>query len=136
MVKITFINQVAITARIPRAVICRTLKKAERLYPSRLTGQRLSLVFMAAADVKKLNSRYRGKNKPTNVLSFATTGPGELGDIIICPAMARGEAIARGESFLARVNYLFTHGLLHLLGFDHNNNTAEKQMLAAEAKLQ
>lgn len=135
MVKITFINQEAITARIPRAVICATLKKAERLYRSRLAGKRLSLVFMASVDVKKLNSRYRGKNKPTNVLSFATTGPGELGDIIICPAIARAESTAAGESFAARVNYLFTHGLLHLLGFDHNNRLTAERMERAEAKL-
>lgn len=133
--KIIFINQAATTARIPRAVICATLKKAERLYKPQLAGKRLALIFMDRVDVKKLNYRYRGKNKPTNVLSFTTAGEGELGDIIICPAIARAEAAGCGESFASRVNYLFIHGLLHLLGFDHNNNKAEKSMLKAEAKL-
>ncbi len=135
MLKITFINQAATTARIPRAVICRTLKKAERLYKPQLAGRRLALVFMPNLGVKKLNYHYRGKNKPTNVLSFTTAGEGELGDIIICPAIARAEAAALGQSFGARVNYLFIHGLLHLLGFDHQTRPAEKLMAKAEAKL-
>ncbi|MEK7125343.1 MAG: rRNA maturation RNase YbeY [Patescibacteria group bacterium] len=136
MVKITFINQAVATARIPRAVICKTLAKAQTQHRARLGSRRVSVVFMAPAGAQKLNARYRGKNKPTNVLSFAASGAGELGDIIICPAIARSEAKERGETFAAWVNYLFIHGLLHLLGFDHNNNKAAKQMLAAEAKLQ
>lgn len=135
MSPISFINQVPATARIPRAVIYKTFKKAARHHGARLLDKHLSLVFMAEGDIKKLNTDYRHKGKATNVLSFASSVKGELGDIIICPAIARAEATERGEPLAGWVNYLFIHGLLHLLGYDHNNNQAEKLMLKAEAKL-
>lgn len=135
MPPISFINQVPATARIPRAVIYSTLKKARRVYKAQFGDKRVSLVFMAADGVKKLNARYRGKNRPTNVLAFTAGGVGELGDIIICPGIARAEAKERGEAFAAWVNYLFIHGLLHLLGFDHKTNKEERLMEKAAAKL-
>lgn len=135
MLQVSFINQASAAGRIPRAVIYGALTKAARYYRPRLQAQRLSVVFVSGESSKKLNCRYRRKNKPTNVLSFASQVSGELGDIIICPSIAKREALTAGKSFSAQINYLFIHGLLHLLGFDHNNDKAAKLMKQAETKL-
>lgn len=135
MLQVSFINQAPATARIPRAVIYRTIKKANRFYRGRLQAKQASLVFVSRANMRKLNKNYRRQDKATNVLSFGGQTRGELGDIIICPSLARREAAADGKSLAAQINYLFIHGLLHLLGFDHHNDQAEKLMRQAEAEL-
>lgn len=135
MNNLIFINQVGATVRLRRAVIYKTLTKAEKLYGRQLSGKHLAVVFVSPANIKKLNYQYRHKPQPTNVLSFKAAAAGELGDIIICPSLAAREARLRGQSFSDYVNYLFVHGLLHLLGFDHQTSRDEKLMAQAAAKL-
>lgn len=135
MLNLIFINQVPATVRLRRAVIYKTLTKAEKLYGRQLSGKHLAVVFVSPANIKKLNRQYRHKPKPTDVLSFKGAAAGELGDIIICPSIAARAARSRGQSFSDYVNYLFIHGLLHLLGFGHQTSREEKLMAKAEAKL-
>lgn len=86
------------------------------------------------AEVQALNKAYRGKDKPTNVLSFpqiqpdlldtlANTDDGEalLGDIILAYETCRDEAVAKDISFSSHITHLIVHGSLHLLGYDHEN---------------
>ena len=86
------------------------------------------------SEVHSLNKAYRGKDKPTNVLSFpqiqpdlletlANTDDGEalLGDIILAYETCRDEASAKNISFSHHVSHLIVHGSLHLLGYDHEN---------------
>jgi len=85
-------------------------------------------------EVHSLNKAYRGKDKPTNVLSFpqiqpdlldtlANTDDGEalLGDIILAYETCRAEASAKNVAFSDHVSHLIVHGSLHLLGYDHEN---------------
>lgn len=78
------------------------------------------------AQVRDLNREYRGKDAPTNVLSFpmqegefSDITPGLLGDVVISLDTARDEALSAGISTDERVSQLLIHGILHLIGFDH-----------------
>jgi probable rRNA maturation factor len=89
------------------------------------------------AEVQSLNRQYRGKDKPTNVLSFplvapdmidslANTDDGEvlLGDIVLAAETCAAEAALKGWPLAAHAQHLIVHGLLHLLGFDHEQGDA------------
>ncbi len=86
----------------------------------------LSIVITDDAQVRELNRTYRGKDEPTNVLSFpmqegefSDITPGLLGDVVISLDTAEAEAIAAGISTDERMSQLLVHGILHLFGFDH-----------------
>ncbi|WP_417622239.1 rRNA maturation RNase YbeY [Parasphingorhabdus sp.] len=94
----------------------------------------ISVKMSDNVEVQTLNKAYRGKDKPTNVLSFpqvqpdlletlSNTDDGEvlLGDIILAHETCRDEAIAKNISFSHHVSHLVVHGSLHLLGYDHEN---------------
>lgn len=87
-----------------------------------------------------LNRSYRGKNGPTNVLSFPFHVPAGvpndlLGDLVICAPVVHDEAEAQGKALTAHWAHLTVHGLLHLQGFDHENDTDAARMEAAEAAI-
>ncbi|MBL4580946.1 MAG: rRNA maturation RNase YbeY [Gammaproteobacteria bacterium] len=100
----------------------------------------ISLSFIDEASSKSLNNDYRGKNKPTNVLSFPAEFPSELaeqvgsyplGDIVICPTVVEAEALNQGKELIAHWAHLTIHGLFHLLGYlhDQQSNAAEMEKL-------
>lgn len=82
-----------------------------------------------------LNAAFRGQDKPTNVLSFPAEHDGEdplLGDLAICWPVVEAEASAQGKSVGAHATHLCIHGLLHLLGFDHESDEEADEMEAFE----
>ncbi len=83
----------------------------------------LSLVFVGNATSKKLNFSYRGKNNPTNILSFPLDK--KTGEIFIAPAVARAEMKKFDRDYDNFIAFLFIHGLLHLKGMEHGS-TMEK----------
>lgn len=83
----------------------------------------IGLVFVSEKKMLKLNKKYRGKNKITNVLSFSE------GDIIICPEVVKKEAKAYGFTQKYWMTRLAVHGILHLVGYKHS---AEKNRLSME----
>ncbi len=85
----------------------------------------LSLVVIGDALSKKLNTTYRNKNKPTNVLSFSLDK--NEGEIFINLKKARSEISKFGESYKNFVGYLFIHGLLHLKGMTHGGTMEEAE---------
>ena len=95
----------------------------------------VSVAIVGKPEISELNRIYRGKNGPTDVLSFANDNFPEkllglsknLGEIVICPAEVR----LSGEAGLVRI---FIHGLLHLLGHDHDNPKEARIMRAKEQK--
>jgi probable rRNA maturation factor len=92
----------------------------------------LSVVIVNRARIKELNRIYRGKNKPTDVLSFDYSDnlkglSKNLGEIVICP-----KEIYADEKF--GLAHIFIHGLLHLLGYDHENQRDAKIMKSKEEK--
>ena len=85
--------------------------------------------------MRRLNARYRGIDRPTDVLSFpmleeGTTGdPAVLGDIVICVPQAATQAEEYGVRLYDELLRLLVHGLLHLLGHDHDKNAAQRKRM-------
>ena len=97
----------------------------------------ISLSFVDTMSSQSLNSEYRGKNKPTNVLSFPAEFPSELraqvdtyplGDIVICAAIVEEEACQQGKELTAHWAHLTIHGLFHLLGYLHDQQSNADEM--------
>jgi probable rRNA maturation factor len=103
----------------------------------------VSIVLCDDEFIQELNQTYRNKNKPTDVLSFSMK-EGEclsgdtriLGDIIISVETACRQGTGIGHSPLEEVTSLMIHGLLHLLGYDHQTRHDEKFMSAESRKLE
>lgn len=92
------------------------------------------------AESQQLNLQYRGKDKPTNVLSFPFQCPpgiklSLLGDLVISAPVVAAEASEQGKSLIAHWAHMIIHGSLHLLGFDHINDTEAEEMEAEEILL-
>lgn len=111
----------------------------------------LTIRIVGAAESRRLNRTWRNKDKPTNVLSFpaapvAPTGNGrpsrfpvkqfsELGDLAICAPVVAREAREQGKSPQAHWAHMVVHGVLHLLGYDHENDRDADVMEAHEVKI-
>ncbi len=103
----------------------------------------LSLVITDDTAIAELNRRYLGREGPTNVIAFpmaegdyAGITPGLLGDVVISLDTARREAQAAGLSVQERFTQLLVHGILHLLGYDHESSAAAAaEMAAREAEV-
>jgi len=89
-----------------------------RVAPSRAKGT-LTVAIVPDAEVRRLNRRYRRRNAATDVLSFPSEEPGDLGDVVIAAGLARRQAQQAGHSLQVEYRVLALHGLLHLLGYDH-----------------
>src|SRR3989338_6291584 len=87
----------------------------------------LSVVLCGERKMQELNRVYRGKDKPTNVLSFRQEELG-LGELVLCPAIIRKDAVKYGITFKAELNRIFIHGMMHLLGYDHKKDEDFKRM--------
>lgn len=95
----------------------------------------IALVLSDDEQVQELNRDYRGKDKPTNVLSFPSDEPDEWGDIILSYQTIAREAAAQGKSFQDHTTHLLLHGVLHLLGYDHENPEEAEEMESLETAL-
>ena len=97
-------------------------------------GGAVSLLLADDAALRVLNRDWRGKDKPSNVLSFpAAEGQGDaLGYIALAAETIAAEAAAQCKSFSAHMSHLLTHGLLHLLGYDHEIEAEAEAMEARE----
>jgi probable rRNA maturation factor len=102
----------------------------------------LSLVFADDAMVKALNAEWRGKDRPTNVLSFPAFAikPGDrlpplLGDIILAFETVEREAAEEAKLLEHHIGHLVLHGLLHLLGYDHETEEDAEEMEALERSI-
>jgi len=93
----------------------------------------ISVALSDDETIKALNAQWRGKDAPTNVLSFPAPEDGdELGDIILALETVRAEAHAQGKTIAAHTAHLLTHGFLHLLGHDHELDEEAEDMEARE----
>ena len=128
-----------------------TISTALKLY-----GQpncEVNLTIVTPAEITKLNNQYRNKNEPTDVLSFpgitsghkplisarrrlAGTKPARhLGDIVICLEVAQNQANEYAHSLERELAFLTAHGLLHLIGYDHNTPGEEAAMIEAQKQI-
>lgn len=92
----------------------------------------LSVVFLGKEKIKKLNREYRKKNRPTDVLSFLYDE--REGEIVICPEEVRRNAKKYGTAFNKELAHVLIHGLLHLLGYDHEKTRKEAQIMEKKEK--
>lgn len=122
----------ALAARAAEAVLAET---GQEVPPD----AELSLLFSDDAHIRALNRDWRGKDKATNVLSFPAfdVAPGDpfppmLGDIALAFETVRAEAELEQKPFDHHVTHLIVHGLLHLLGHDHEDDTEAEAMEALE----
>jgi probable rRNA maturation factor len=127
---------------------------AESAYPDLAGDDRpveISVTLTGDEEVRRLNAKWRGKDKPTNVLSFpmaderdlasANVAGGELllGDIVLARGVCEAEAAEKGVSLDTHATHLLVHGTLHLLGYDHHEDRdaadMEKREVRALARL-
>lgn len=123
-------NHRAISGRIRKAVES-ALRHAAR-------GSPRSLTILLSNDryLRELNGVYRGKDKPTNVLSFPSAQEsGYLGDIAIAYGVVEREAAESGKLFTDHAAHLVVHGVLHLLGYDHETARDATSMEALEIEI-
>ncbi|HEY1723785.1 MAG TPA: rRNA maturation RNase YbeY [Steroidobacteraceae bacterium] len=106
---------------------------------ARAGGREISVLLVGPARSRRLNARYRGRDRPTNVLSFPAPGAvqaaGLLGDLVICPAVLRAEARAQRKSARAHWAHLVVHGVLHLAGYDHEKERDARRMERREIRV-
>ena len=89
--------------------------------PARARGA-MTIAIVSDARVRALNRQYRGTNTSTDVLSFVSNAPGYLGDVVIASGVAARQAREAGHSLGTELRVLALHGLLHLLGYDHERD--------------
>ncbi|MDE3060386.1 MAG: rRNA maturation RNase YbeY [Pseudomonadota bacterium] len=114
---------------------CKTVREAcqAALAATRQKGE-IAVVLADDAFVRDLNKTYRGRDKPTNVLSFPGDGD-YLGDIILALETVEREAREQGKTARDHAKHLLVHGTLHLLGYDHEREGEARRMEALEIKI-
>ena len=112
------------------------------LGPGRPGTSEVGVVFTDDARIRELNATWRSKDKATNVLSFPAfpetkTGPLPplLGDVVLASETITGEAALEGKPLKDHISHLVAHGLLHLLGYDHETDTDAEEMEALERRI-
>ena len=126
---------VAMRGRRVPALARRLARRARRMLAVLGLGSaELSLVLVSDRVMHDLNRGWRGKDRPTDVLAFAqreggAAPAGLLGDVVISVDTARRQAAELGHSLAAEGERLLVHGLLHLLGYDHERSTPEARRM-------
>jgi probable rRNA maturation factor len=124
-------------ARLVRETARRALSVAD----AECGAAEVSLVLSDDAAVRTLNARWRGKDAPTNVLSFPADGnrapgvPRLLGDVVLAFETVAREAAAQNKPLAHHVRHLIVHGVLHLLGHDHDRERDAKRMETLERRI-
>ena len=122
-----------------RGLSARLRRAAELALKSGKAGKNASVTILLADDARltELNHDFLGKNKPTNVLSFPS-GAGDrayLGDIALAYGVTAAEARDAGKRFVDHAMHLTVHGVLHLLGFDHETERSARLMEPLETEI-
>ncbi|MDH3972895.1 MAG: rRNA maturation RNase YbeY [Deltaproteobacteria bacterium] len=124
---------------VSREKIRKTAEAVLRLLQS--SDAELSILLVDDAEMTAINSEYRGKNRPTDVIAFAM-GEGEfgninsnmLGDVVISLDRAKKQAMERNAQVMEEVRSLLIHGMLHLHGYDHEKDEAQRLLMEGKEK--
>jgi len=130
MIEINNLTNKGLLNRVDKTTFSTVAKKV--LIGENRGTETISLAFVDKAEIKKLNKKFRNKNKPTDVLSFNLNEKGYLGEIIICPDVVKENAKKYGVTAKSETLKVFVHGVLHLCGYDHEKS--EKQAQEMEVK--
>ena len=102
-------------------------------------GCEISVTFCDDDEIQELNAQWRGKDKPTNVLSFPTPGPLSarplLGDIVIAYETVAREAVEQEKTLREHTAHMVIHGFLHLIGYDHETAGEAEAMESLERRI-
>lgn len=114
------------------------MKKVSQLIE--IKQNNITIRLVDEAESRALNQQFRGKDKPTNVLSFPSEMPQEiepdyLGDIVICAPVVEKEALDQNKDHNAHWAHMLVHGILHLKGYDHLDPQEAEEMESLEAKV-
>lgn len=123
-----------------------SLRKQAMLDLSSVSRIELSVQWLDSAAMQQLNQQYRGKNSPTNVLSFPadmpllstpthSAGLLALGDLVLCPEVIQAEAVAQRKALMHHWAHMVVHGSLHLCGYDHECTADAGTMEALEIRI-
>ncbi|MGQ0674605.1 MAG: rRNA maturation RNase YbeY [Rhodospirillales bacterium] len=112
----------------------RAARAAAAAAAARARGE-IAVVLADDATLRRLNRDYRGKDKPTNVLSFPLAADGTLGDVVLALETLLAEAAAQGKPAADHLAHLVVHGVLHLLGYDHKRPAEARRMETLEIKV-
>lgn len=143
MLAIDLIDETATLKEQELQFVERILKHAAE--EEKVGDSEVSVTFVTNDMIQAINKEYRGKDTPTDVISFAMEELGEgeleivgssetrvLGDIVISLDRTKEQAADYGHSFERELGFLAVHGFLHLLGYDHMNETDEKEMFGKQ----
>jgi probable rRNA maturation factor len=114
------------TETLPKKFVenwCKALSKKLKL------KSELTIVFLDPKAAKALNKTFRKKNYATDILSFQSSSSDNLGELILCPQVLKKQAKEHKISFNAELGYMLIHGVLHLLGYDHEKSKAEAKTM-------
>jgi len=134
---VTLEVQLSYRTRRPWAPGPASLRRWARLAAGRRAGE-IGIRVVGSRESRLLNGRWRGRDKPTNVLSFpaGTELRGrQLGDVVVCAPVVAREAREQGKALPAHWAHMIVHGTLHLLGFDHERATDALRMESRERAL-
>ena len=118
-----------------------TIARIAPFYDTDLTKTEIGIVFIDDDFMRDLNKQYRGKDRPTNVLSFPLARPAApdvpilLGDVVLALQTIVREAAEAEKSLTAHMQHLIVHGVLHLLGYDHEAESDAKLMELLEIEI-
>lgn len=109
------------------------LKNLEKILDKKIKKQ-ISFGLVSSREMKNLNHRYRHKNKDTDVLSFRINTKDCLGEVIISVPKAKSQAKEMGHNLVRELKILTIHGILHILGYDHEKSDREARRQAKAEK--
>jgi len=123
MILVTNLSKIVIDGNLLRRVAKIVLKGENR------EKAELSIVLVGSEKIKGLNKKYRGKNKPTDVLSFVNVLCADLGEIIICPEAVKQNSKKYKSDFKKELTRVLVHGILHLIGYNHEKSKKEADIM-------
>lgn len=141
MIKINIVEEVELENLKTKKIIKKIVKKISKT--EKIKGKHtISFILVNSDKIWEINREYRKIDSPTDVISFANiddsldgTLPEEMGDIFICKERVLNQAKEYGHSVLREFAFLCTHGVYHLLGYDHQNIQDEEKMFSKQEKI-
>ena len=131
--KINLFNEKELLSQIDYNKI---ISDIESLFNSEFECEKeVSIIFVDSAEIHEMNKNFRNIDRPTDVLSFEEFEDDYLGEIFICEEKVYEQAVSYNHSNEREFAFLLTHGLLHLLGYDHMNPDDEKIMFTKQDEL-
>ena len=121
-------------ARLPHALVLRVLREVARGL-KRTRPAKVSIAFVSAAEIRRLNRGYRSKDKITDVLAFQLPDGDTVGEVLICAELARTQAKEHGYTAREEIIVLLVHGLLLVFGHDHETPRDAKQMYPLQSRI-